>query len=495
MLDPNDSATVRAPRVFVMLLNWARTRQWGRASLRLALLVGLLALAAGAITLPEPTARAATGDWSTYLFTNGRTGYNPSETVITATTAQHLTKHLSVHPGSMIFSQPVTANGLLYVGTYNGYEYAINPSSPSTPKWKTFVGTTKDPCSTQSIGVVSTATVTTVGTTSMLFVGGGATQTYALNALTGAVIWHTAIGGQMNWTSPLVTSVVLPGATSPTNVVYMGTSAFCDNPLVQGKLIQLNAATGQILRSFSVVPNGCIGGSIWGSPTLDAAAGAVYFATGNMPAKTTCSEPNAEAVIELNASSLALIGAWQVPTAQRAVDSDFGATPVLFTSASGAMVGVQNKNGIFYAFKRGALSSGPVWQTRISVGGPSPQKGLGNVSPAAFDGSRIYVAGGNTTIRGARCAGALDALNPSTGAFLWQICLTAPVLGAVTVVPGVVVVGDGTAITVANASTGQTLFTFHDTSTGSKFYGPASISNGTLYEGNMDGMLYGFSYP
>ena len=499
MFDTRGSVAGRAHPTVTSLLNVARNWMRARVILQLGTYVGLVALVAGTVLLPAPTAQAASGDWTTYLYSSGRAGFNPNETVITPATAPHLTKHLSIHPGGKIFSQPVVANGLVYFGSYNGYEYAINPASPSKPVWHTFVGLTKDPCSSQSIGVVSTATIYPVGSTSMLFVGGGNAQLYALNALTGAILWHTTVGGQMNWTSPLVASVVLPGGTSPTTVVYMGTASFCDNPLVQGKLVQLNAASGAILRSFNVVPNGCIGGSIWGSPTFDAAAGTIYVATGNMPTKTTCSEPDAEAVIELNASSMAQIGAWQVPVAQRATDSDFGSTPTLFTASlngtTTAMVGVQNKNGTFYAFRRGSLSSGPLWQTKISVGGPSPQKGTGNVAPAAFDGSKLYVAGGTTTIKGAQCAGVLDALNPASGAFVWQLCLSAPVLGAVTGVPGVVVVGDGTAITVANASTGSTLFTFKDTSTGSKFYGPASIANGVLYQGNMDGTLYGFSYP
>ena len=499
MAGTHSSLFGRLNRSVTPLLEIARTGLCVQVVRHLMMLGGLLALVASAILLPAPAARAATGDWTTYLFSSGRTGYNPNETVINPTTAPHLTKHLGIRPGGKIFSQPIVANGLVYVGTYNGYEYAINPASPSKPVWHTFVGTTQDLCSSQHIGVVSTATIYPIGGTSTLFVGGGNTQLYALNAMTGAVMWHTAVGGQMNWTSPLVASVVLPGGTTPTTVVYMGTASFCDSPLVQGKLVQLNAATGQILRSFNVVPNGCVGGSIWGSPTFDMAAGTVYVATGNMPPKSTCSEPDAEAVIELNASSLALIGAWQVPAAQRATDSDFGSTPTLFTASIGgtttSMVGVQNKNGIFYAFARGAISSGPVWQTKISVGGPSPQKGTGNTSPAAFDGSQLYVAGGTTTIQGVKCAGVLDALNPSSGAVVWQTCLAGPVLGAVTAVPGVVTVGNGTAITVVAASTGNRLFTFTDTNTGSKFYGPASIANGMLYEGNMDGMLYGFTYP
>ncbi len=65
-----------------------------------------------------------------------------------------------------------------------------------------------------------------------------------------------------------------------------------------------------------------------------------------------------------------------------------------------------------------------------------------------------------------------------------------PVLGAVTAVPGVVVVGEGNFVIIVNAVTNQTLFRFQDTHSGSAFFGSASISNGMLYIGNMDDNLY-----
>jgi outer membrane protein assembly factor BamB len=464
---------------------------------------GLVALVAASLGGAPGIARAATVNWPEYM--NGNGGYNPAETVITPATASKLTLKFNIHPGGSIFSQPVEANGLVYVGTYYGTEMALNPTTGASV-WKATVGKTQDLCSSQQIGVVGTAAVTTVtlgGTaTSVLLVGGGNAQLYALNALTGAIIWHTALGGQMNWASPIVASVVLPGTTSPTTVAYMGTASFCDTPLIQGKLIQLNVATGAIINSFNVVPNGCIGGAVWGSATVDTSVSppTVYIASGNPPGPNhnPCKQPlpYAPAVIELNAASLGFIGAWQVPAAQQTVDADFGNTPVLFTATiagtATALVGALNKNGIFYAFKRGAVSSGPVWQTRISVGGQEPQKGIGSVAPAAFDGTTLYAAGGNTTIKGASCQGSVQALNPATGVAGWQKCLTAAVLGAVTIVPGVGVVGNGPFITVFATATGATLFTYKDTTNNARFYGPASIVNGRLYEGNMDGRLYSF---
>ena len=337
-----------------------------------------------------------------------------------------------------------------------------------------------------SAGIASTATVTTdvpVGTaTSVLYVGGGDAKVYALNAATGAVLWSYTVGPNSDyfvWSSPAVFG----------NSVYIGVSSFGDCPLVQGQLLQLNRVTGALQNTFDVVPNGCTGGGVWGSPTVDAAAGTIYFDTGNA-GSCTSGEPLAPAVVEVHASDLSLVGSWAVPPAQQADDSDFGATPTLFNGVIGGqsqpLVGVINKNGTFYAFERDALASGPVWSTRIAIGGGDPPIGHGDVASAAFDGTTLYVGGDATN----SCSGSLNALNPSTGAFIWQHCFTDGgfVLGGVTSTSGgVVAVGEGNNIAVLSAATGASLFTYAGTGT---FWGPPSIADGTLYEGDMAGNLY-----
>ena len=145
-----------------------------------------------------------------------------------------------------------------------------------------------------------------------------------------------------------------------------------------------------------------------------------------------------------------------------------------------------NKNGSFYAFERDALPSGPVWSTRIATGGGDPTTGHGDIASAAFDGTTLYVGGDATNT----CTGSVNALDPSTGAFIWQHCFTDGgfVEGAPTVTSGgVVTVGEGSNIAVVSAATGASLFTY--TGVG-PFFGPASIVGSTLYEGDMSGNLY-----
>jgi outer membrane protein assembly factor BamB len=431
------------------------------------------------------------GDWSTYLAGNGRTGFNGAETIITPVTAPHLKLHWT-HTGGSISTQPVEANRLIYWGSWDGFEHATNLNNGHV--WTVNLGkTTGLNCVPPTVGVASTPTVASVSingtSTSVDFVGGGNGYFYALNVLNGSLIWRTFLGAPPShfiWSSP----AVFQGS------VYIGMASFGDCPLVQGQFIQMNAATGAIQHTFNVVPTGCTGGAVWGSPTIDEATGTIYIATGN-PGACSTTETLTNAVVALNAADLSLIASWQVPVAEQVPDGDFGSTPTLFTATIGGtshlLVGVANKNGKYYAFDRSAISNGPLWRATIAAGGECPQCGDGSISPAAWDGTTLYVAGGRTTINGQSCKGSVRAVHPDTGTFIWEHCLgSGPVLGAVTMAPGVIVVGQGTDLNVMAAASGQSLFRYHDALSNAFFAGAASISNGVIYIGNLDMHLYAF---
>lgn len=434
---------------------------------------------------PAPVPQVVPGDWSSFLL--GNNGFNSSETSINVTTAAALQLYWAYHAEGSITAQPVVVNGTIYWGSWDGFEHATNLNGEQV--WATNLGITTDTtdgCYPTSAGVASTATVAplTIGgiTTLVVFVGGGDADFYALNAFNGHVIWKTSLGSSpayFIWSSP----VVYNGS------IYIGVSSFGDCPAIQGQFVQMSMVDGSIQNVFNVVPDGCVGGSVWGSPTLDPSTGELYIATGNA---STCSttENYAVSVIELHASDLAVAGSWQVPPSQWAIDSDFGSTPTLFTATIGGatlpMVGAINKNGIYYAFTRGAISNGPVWTAQIS-------NAVGSIASSAWDGTRLYVAGGNTTINGKFCEGSLRALDLGTGNFIWERCLQdSRVLAAVTVVPGLVVVEQGRFVLRVEATTGKILFEYEDSSKDSIFWAPATISHGMLYVGNMDGNLYAF---
>ena len=436
---------------------------------------------------PSPTPQVAieSGDWPAYLMDDEKDGFSQDETTINSITASSLNLFWTYHAKGGISTQPVVVNKTIYWGSWDGLEHATDLSGKEI--WATNLGkSTNIECDPSTVGVASTATIApmAIGGTKTLvdFVGGGDGNFYALNAFNGKVVWKTFLGTPPDhfiWSSPALYN----------GSIYIGMSSFGDCPAIQGQLVQLDMVSGNIQNVFNVVPNGCAGGSIWSSPTIDSEAGEIFVTTGNASACST-TEIYAVAVIELHASNLEVAGSWQVPANQQDIDSDFGSTPTLFTATikgvQRPMVGAINKNGIYYAFQRGAISNGPLWSQQISSAN-------GNNAPSAWDGKTLYVAGGNTTIHGHFCEGSLRALNPGNGAFIWEQCFgDGRIFAAVTVAPGIVAVGARRFFRVIDSSSGKQLFAFEDTNKDTYFYGAATIAHGVIYVGNNDGNLYAF---
>lgn len=438
--------------------------------------------------------RILPGDWPSFLL--GRGGFNNQEVALTPATVSTLTRSWQAHAGGGISSEPVVVSGTVYWGSWDGYEHATSVSGLA--RWSTFLGKTSSPsCYPATAGVASTATIAPVtlgGTTRLVdFVGGGDARFYALDAATGHILWSTSLGsapGTYIWDSPVVSQ----------GHIYIGTASVGECPVTAGRFFRLSSTTGAIERALDLVPQGCLGVGVWGSPTIDGDADDLYITTSNA---STCgtSEPYAMSLVQLRASTLTIVGSWQVPDEEAVADGDFGSTPILFTAQQGgvsrALVGAVNKNGVFYAFERGALGKGPLWRARISS---SPIAGCrqcpsGDEAAAAWDGLHLYVGSTSTTIGGKFCYGSLRALDPATGAFLWERCLSsayrvlAPPIG----VPGLVVASAGPTFFVLDATNGALLFAYQDSSKGSAFDGAAAVAHGLLYIGNLDGTLSAFA--
>jgi len=427
---------------------------------------------------------SAAADWPGYMLGNNRANFNSTETRINSITVSRLTLHWVAQGNARVFSQPLVVNGLIYWGSVDGFEHATDLYGKQV--WTVNLGASHAECDADAddkVGIIDTATVSSIvlgrKRTPVLFVGGGDGRFYALNALTGAIIWTRLLGtppATFLWSSPAVYD----------GKVYEGVSSLSDCPLVQGKLVQMDAGTGAITHTFNTVPTGCQGGSIWSSPTIDTAAGVIYVSTGN-PGPCSVAEPYAVAILKLRASDLSLLDSWQVPQNDQIGDSDFGATPTLFAATIARtkkqLVGMVNKNGIYYAFDRNAISQGPVWTAQAG--------GVNTVAPSTWDGRYLYLGGRETSLQGKKCAGTFEALNPSTGVLLWQRCLgDGSDVGAITIVPGVATVPEGGAFLAIATNDGHTLFSYSNDH--ARFLGPASVSNGMLYIGSYTGGLYAF---
>jgi outer membrane protein assembly factor BamB len=474
----------------ILIGKWARRRIYPLALAGMFLLIGAAFLTPMLLGVRATSSEQFTsaGDWPTYDYDNARDNFNTAETIITPSTAPQL-KQKWAHTGANgISDEPTVVSGIVYWGSWDGDIHATSASN-GAHVWSAFIGQTTDSaCNPPRVGVASSPTVVSVNGQLDVFVGGGNASFYALNASTGSILWHTSLGASPStfiWDSPAVFN----------GSVYVGTSSFGDCPLVQSKFYRLDPTNGSILNTFNIVPGGCTGGGLWGSPTIDESAGHIFLATGNT-GSCSGSEPNGFALVELNASDLSLVSSYQLSPSERPGDSDFGSTPTLFTNSSSTpMVGVANKNGKYYAFNRNNIAAGPVWTDQVANGGQCPQCGSGSISPSAWDGHNLYIGGGSTTISGSSCMGSVRKVDPDNGSYLWQHCMgNGPVLGPVTATAsGVVAASQGNTVIVMNASTGATLARLHDLLAGSKLYGGPSISNGVLFVGNIDGNIYAYS--
>lgn len=451
----------------------------GEAGMTLRALLVVAVLLAGPALSPIP-AQAAIEDWPTYLHDAQLQSANQTDTIIGTGNSGQLVKKWSFVTGGPIAAGATVVGGVAYVGSWDGYEYALDAGTGALI-WKTFLGiTTGNPiCSPPKAGVTSTATVQN----GVVYLGGGDSNWYALDAATGAVLWtvptgdNSATGGHYNWSSPLIYN----------GFAYIGIASMGDCPLVQGQLLQVNLSTHQVVNTFNVVPNGLVGGGIWTTPSIDPATNTIFVDTGTI---NDPSENLAQAVLALDSGTLTLKSSWQVPPVDTVLDSDWGTSPILFTDEKGnQLVSATNKNGYAYAFNRGNLAAGPVWRTWVAVGGQCPLCGDGSVASAAFAQGTLFVAGGNTTIGGAGYQGFVRALDPATGAVKWEHGTAGPVLPAVAWVNGLLVDGAGSTVEVLDASSGTRLYSY---TTGAQLYGPPSVVNGTVYMGSTDGVLYAF---
>ena len=368
----------------------------------------------------------------------------------------------------------------------------------------------------------------------------------AIDATHGTLLWKTQLESPANDPFALVTtSPVVSG-----NMVYTGVAsnqealaAFipgfvcCTN---RGSVVAVNALDGGIVWKTFTVPPGYTGGDVWGSSiVVDPTRGSLFIGTGNNFSHPTdpayvaclaaggtaasCSSPDnhVDSILALKMTdgsikwaskfvtwhqSYALDGSddWNVAcfvspftncppntgTQNTGPDYDFASGPNLITyqtpgGGKRTILGAGQKSGIYYALDPDTGNT--LWQTQVG-----PGSSLGGMEwGSASDGKRIYVAIANFygIPYAAGSAGSWAALDPATGAILWQVADPngAVDIGPLAVVDGVVfapsMAGSAAAPTMLglNASNGKTLWSY---AAGSSVNAGATISNGVVYWGS-----------
>jgi outer membrane protein assembly factor BamB len=384
--------------------------------------VTAMVLLATAVSTAVPAGSSVTQvDFPAYMHDAAHSAFSPAATSIAPTSTLGLQYTFQEQKTAnqlppKFFSTPLVLSHVIYEGSNSGEFYAINLSTGAVI-WKEFLGfEAKATCRAQGFYATAASGIDPTSGTLTIYAASGDGNVYALRASDGTILWKSPVNvpspgtnDHFNFSSPEIAN----------GKIYIGISSECDNtssPIsIRGGLAALDQATGNRIATYYTVPNGELGGSIWSSPAI-AADGSVIVTTGNGLNGATGGDT--QSIVRLDPNTLQRLDGFQVVTTSH--DSDFGASPTVFTANLGGvptpMVGACNKNGFYYAWKTNALFAGPVWQVKVA----GHSNSTGNcLAGAIWDGAHLYLGGPRATVGGVSYRGSIQKLDPATGATVW----------------------------------------------------------------------------
>jgi outer membrane protein assembly factor BamB len=395
--------------------------------------------AASSRTPPGCAAPAAGGEWRSYNHDLANSRNQPAERTITPANAGRLAPAWVFHSGSGdVNATPVIADGCLYAATSYGDVFSLNAQTGRVV-WKTSL---TDP--------VQSSPSVTGGRVFVSVTKSGAPYEVALDQATGRPLWRTRLDNQFGsdtFSSPaafdgmLLVGVSGAGAEAGTTLCpapaadRFGCGGGAQSRLrFRGVYVLLDQRTGRVLHRDHVISDadfkkGFAGGGVWATAAVDTARKRAYIGTGNP--FNAHEHPNTNALLAIDVDRRhrtfgRIVGSYHgtndlyVPNGTYKPvcgvyvdvftcdppDFDFGASPQLFTDASGRrMVGDLQKAGVYHAALRDSMKPG--WQT--VVGGPFGQ--FGGEATASWDGHALYAAG--------NAPGLMVALHPADGTRSW----------------------------------------------------------------------------
>jgi outer membrane protein assembly factor BamB len=375
---------------------------------------------------------------------------------------------------------PTIVNGVLYIGDWSGAFYAISASGGSA-LWQQNAGVSApsenpDVCQ-PATGVTGQAVVIKSG---VVFVPGGDSAVYAFDQQTGSLLWRGPLADPVSG-SYLWSSLQLSG-----NSIYVGIASLSDCPLVQGAIVRIDLANPPTTAVKYLIPADKLGAGLWSTPAVDPQSNTLYITTGNGDQDAE-SGSWGSAFMSLDAQTFEVNGYFFLPTVSDIEDADWGSSPTLFQAADGTpLVAATAKDGVLYCLRRSDMT--PVWTAKLAFECNAPQNGCGSLSTPAFDGNRLYVGSGGPDADHLY-TGSVYAIDPSTGAQLWQHQVNAPVIAPVTVANGVIFASMGDGVVALDAGTGDELW--NDGGAG-LIYSQPVVVDGTLYAAYFNGNLIAY---
>ena len=319
-------------------------------------------------------------------------------------------------PGAtVVYSQPTIAGGRVFVGADTGYVYSIDEKSGCV-YWS--YAATAGVRSAIRVGEISTAS----GKIPVAFFGDVQANVYALNALTGNLIWKSNV--ETHPAARITGSPVFYKNRLYVPVASMeeGAGGSPGYPCCsfRGSVSALNAGTGkQIWKTYTITEPlkpirtnargvqlvGPSGGGVWDSPTIDPKKNALYIGTGD--AYSPPAPKNTDAIMAMDLTTGKILWSMQDTSGDVWItncwppklsencptpvgpDADFGASPILRELPGGQRLLIAGqKSGIVWAHdpeKSGAL----VWKQDVT-NGPASDNGQITWGGAADDQNAYF---------------------------------------------------------------------------------------------------------
>lgn len=367
--------------------------------------------------------RIAPTDWPMYGRDLEGSHYNPTEKILTPATVPRLKPKWVFETGADVSSQPTVINGVVYFGSWDGKQYAVDAKT-GNKVWEFEAGLPSRSGSAYADGT--------------LYFGDAAGRLYALDAKTGAEKWKVKIDphpGNIATSAPIYhDGRVFIGVSSREEMMMLGNPKY-ECCTFRGGVAAFDAKTGAQVWRFYTVPvpateqgkdekgrriMGPSGVGVWSTVSIHPAAKRLYFTTGNE--YTNPGSPYSDSIIALELDTGKLVWSYKAKAKDMwnanclskpdgcDEDYDFGTIPISFKGPKGKqLIGAGAKSGWFYALD--PKDGKEVWKTEVGPGGL-----LGGIEfGASTDGERVYVGISNHPKQGS-----VSALDGATGRIIWQ---------------------------------------------------------------------------
>lgn len=374
---------------------------------------------------PKPAAKAVA--WEAFGRDVMGSHHNPDETILTPANVGQLKPKWTFTTEGDVSSQPLLINGVLYFGSWDGNEYAVDAKT-GAKLWAYDAGQSSRAAAAYGEG--------------LLFFGDVAGILHAVDAKTGALKWKKKIDphpATMATSSPIYhQGRVYIGVSSREEMAVLGKRDYqCCT--FRGSIVAYDAKTGDEAWRFYVIPDeakeqgkdkagvpilGPAGGSVWSTVTLDPASKRLYATTGNQYTQPAAKNINSILALDLTNGKLL----WSYEAMPRKdiwtmgcrnnpecddLDFDFGSAPVFVKGPGGKkLVVAGQKSG--WAYGVDVATGKLVWSTEVGTPGK-----LGGIEfGLASDGERIYAGISNAGNKDKQ--GWVSALDGATGKVLWK---------------------------------------------------------------------------